>query len=408
MSFYSPDYANLLSGWYRTTDNENYTEARDKIEAFWNAACDQILIKYINKYGCFFMAFWSDVKAEIEKQVGVSFKGLRYYEYYFQNRAFELPGIKEKFIASYQNIKDKTFRCEVCATEVKIDEIHPNVIKLQFPPSFCTKCSYLTRPYFAEWNEDIRKRITAFLESIDNEKRCDVCRKKYRLKKDELSFQHLYIPIAHVNIYSSICPECLMKTILNDMPDDENNQLQKLHNLYEFIGKVPTQDYGSLYFLFKEQARLIELTKLLHSLWTPDIFKDHFGSFFAALVKSRILPEGTKKMKIGTMVLAKDGHVCLSLAEKDIDDFLYFLNIAHKKEVLYPNSDYRTDWEVVWNQKKYFIEFFGLMNISEYANKAKHKATLAAAHNIELISIYPETNWKELIVKTFELHSKQG
>ncbi|MBI5195023.1 MAG: hypothetical protein HZA10_01730 [Nitrospirae bacterium] len=403
MSYYCPDFGNLISGWYRTTDNDNYAVARKKIDILWDFNCDQILIKYINKYGSFYTAFCSDIKAEIENQVSVSFKGLRYYEYYFQTRAFELPGIKEQLIASYQNIKDKTIQCEVCAAEVKIDEIHPNVIKLQFPPSFCTECSYLTRPYFAEWNEDIRNRVINFLENIDNEKRCDVCKRKYKLKKVELSFQHLYMPIVHVNIYSSICPKCLMKTVFNDLTDVENNQLKKLYNLYEFLGEVPTQDYSSLYFLFKEQNRIIELTKLLHLLWSPDIFKKHFGSFFAALVKSGILPEGTKKMKIGTMVLAKDGHVCLSLAEKDIDDFLYFLNIGHKKEVSYPNSNYRTDWEIVWNQKKYFIEFFGLMNIREYANKAKQKTALAALNNIELISIYPETNWKELIKKIFKL-----
>jgi hypothetical protein len=404
MSFYSPDFANLLSGWYRTTDDENYAAGRDKIDDFWNADCDQILIKYIDKYGCFFMAFWADAKTEIEEHVGVSFKGLRYYEYYLQTRAFELPGLKEKFIASYENIKDESIQCAICASTVKIVELHPNVLKLQYPPSFCTTCSYLVRPYFAEWNEDIRSKISSLLEHINNEKRCDVCKRKYKLKKEELSVQHLYMPIVHVNVYASICQNCLMKTIYNDSADDKNNQLKKLHELYDFVGKVPSQDYTSLYFLFKEQNKLIDLTKLLFVLWSPDIFKKHFGSFFAALVKSGILPEGARKMKIGTMVLAKDGHVCLSLAEKDIDDFLYFSNIAHKKEVPYPKSEYQADWAIDWQEKKYFIEFFGLMNISAYANKAKQKAAIAAAHNIELISIYPDTNWKELITKTFGLH----
>ena len=121
------------------------------------------------------------------------------------------------------------------------------------------------------------------------------------------------------------------------------------------MGEVPPQDYTSLYYLFKDQNKLIDLTKRLFVLWSPDIFKQHFGSFFAALVKSGILPEGARKMKIGTMVLAKDGHVCLSLAEKDIDDFLYSSNIAHKKEVPYPQSEYRADWAVDWRGKKYFI-----------------------------------------------------
>ncbi len=210
----------------------------------------------------------------------------------------------------------------------------------------------------------------------------------------------MYLPIIHVNIFASICPDCLNKLIRNDFPDSKEEQLHRLFNLYDFVGRIPPQDYSSLYYIFKDRNNIIALTQHLCRLWSPDIFKNHFGSFFAALVKSGILPRGTRRMKLGTMILANDGHVCLSLVEKDIDDFLYSLKICHKKEVLYPDSNYRTDWEITWKQKRYFIEYFGLMNIRKYAKKAEQKAILAAANNIELISIYPDTDWKELLIKT--------
>jgi hypothetical protein len=402
MSYFNPGFANLTSGWFRITDDDNYAIDRKKIDSFWDSHCDQILIKYIKKYGSFYTAFCSDIKSDIEDQKGVTLKEIRYYEYYFQTRAFELPGIKEYLTNSYAKIKDRTIKCGICAIEAKLDEIHPNVIRHQYPPSFCTECFYLTRPYHAEWNGDIKNRVIEFLNSLDSVRRCNICKRKYKLKKIDISVQQLYMPIVHVNIYSSICPNCLMKIIYNDIPDLESTQLKRLFNLYEFLGKIPTQDYYSFYFLFKELSKINKLTELLHSLWSPEVYKKHFGSFFAALVKSGILPEGTKKMKIGTMVLAKDGHVCLSLAEKNIDDFLCLLNINHKKEVYYPHSDYRTDWEVVWNKKIYFIEYFGLMNNREYAKRARQKALLASSNNIELISIYPETDWKKLIVKLFK------
>lgn len=267
-------------------------------------------------------------------------------------------------------------------------------------------CSLLFDSFRAEWDAASKSKILLFYETLDKERRCDVCKRKYKLTIKKLAKDLLFdmVPIVHVNIYASICPNCLIKTIYHVSDDDEHQQLRKLYELYELVGKVPSNcSYSWLYYLFKDRNKLIDLTKRLSVLWYPDIFKQHFGSFFAALVKSGILPEGTRKMKIGTMTLAKDGHVCLSLAEKDIDDFLYSRNIVHKKEVPYPQSAYRADWAVDWQEKKYFIEFFGLMNISAYANKAKQKTEICRSHNIELISIYPETNWEALIIKTFDL-----
>ena len=94
-------------------------------------------------------------------------------------------------------------------------------------PSCEPCCSLLFGSFLAEWNEEIKSKILSFLEYIDNEKRCDVCKRKYKLTKKKLYSQHLYLfPIAHVNIYASICPSCLMKTIYNDSDDDENRQLK--------------------------------------------------------------------------------------------------------------------------------------------------------------------------------------
>jgi len=88
----------------------------------------------------------------------------------------------------------------------------------------------------------------------------------------------------------------------------------------------------------------------------------------------------------GTQCLAKDGHVCLSLGEKTIDDLLHAHGISHDKEPRYPGSNYRADFLV----GDVYIEFFGLTGNAEYDAKTKRKQRLCREKGIELVSIYPK------------------
>ena len=104
-------------------------------------------------------------------------------------------------------------------------------------------------------------------------------------------------------------------------------------------------------------------------------------------------------MQLGTRVKAKDGDSCFSLAERAIDDWLYKNGIAHKKEVKYPNSDMRCDWEVNKEGERVFIEYFGLMNIAAYKEKAMQKKRIAEENKIKLIGIMPGCDWESLLSK---------
>ncbi|HXP59872.1 MAG TPA: hypothetical protein VN829_05225, partial [Dongiaceae bacterium] len=66
--------------------------------------------------------------------------------------------------------------------------------------------------------------------------------------------------------------------------------------------------------------------------------------------------------------------------------------------VYYPNSNYRADWELFGSGSRTFVEYFGLMSNAAYADKARQKSMIASAHGIELIGIYPCTDWKSVIL----------
>jgi hypothetical protein len=402
MSFYTPTFANISSGWYRKTTEENYSIDRNSIDIIWNSDCDVILSKYIKEYGCFFQAFFQSIKKDIELSLNVSLSKYRYYEYYFLNRAFEL-GYFDYLSESYQDNKQKTFICECCNKTEYFDFLHPEVMCKIFPPRFCRECYYIVRNYLDYWNDEIINAIHAFMENIGKNRKCSICNKEYIIKKTELFENNLFTPFTHINIFASVCQKCLRKTfnVIDNTGDDKTKQYKLLLDLAKHINKIPTQDFYSLFYLFRDEENIITLVKILQKLWLPETFKAVDGSFFASLVYAGVLPEGTKRLKIGTMVLAQDGHLCYSIIEKQIDDFLFNNNINHKKETKYPNSDLRCDWEIVHNNRRYFVEYFGLMNIKEYARKAENKKLLAKENDIILIELYPDTKWENKIKEIF-------
>ena len=94
----------------------------------------------------------------------------------------------------------------------------------------------------------------------------------------------------------------------------------------------------------------------------------------------------------GTECIALDGHECYSLAEKQIDDWLFAKGIEHTVEPDYPvhpelnpNGLKRADWEV----DGVFIEYWGLAGDREYDRKSRIKRKLAKKLGIKLIEVYP-------------------
>ena len=111
-----------------------------------------------------------------------------------------------------------------------------------------------------------------------------------------------------------------------------------------------------------------------------------FGSWLNVLIEAGILENGTRPTARGIQSIAKDGHVCLSLGEKTIDDFLFHNGIIHDKEPRYPEGNYRGDFKV----GNTIIEYFGLTGDPEYDAKSKEKIRICKKHEITLIAIYPQ------------------
>lgn len=186
------------------------------------------------------------------------------------------------------------------------------------------------------------------------------------------------------------CRYCLQDRLYQNTGNHlatESQTISYLQELTNLLGHVPTQGYGEgiddlLELSANERLALLDLFG--RKVSTSRI-KELFGSWLNALIQAGILEDGTRKTSRGVQCLATDGHVCLSLGEKTIDDFLSSHGIIHEKEPRYPIGNYRADFKV----GDTFIEFFGLIGNPEYDAKTEEKIRICKTDGIKLVAIYP-------------------
>jgi hypothetical protein len=166
----------------------------------------------------------------------------------------------------------------------------------------------------------------------------------------------------------------------------------------EFIhscGFIPNSDAGPINYAFTSRLpsdKWNEVILKYSKMGGIEHVKAKYKSWFEALAQTGSLPNGVLSTSRGIKCLAKDGHVCHSLDEQRIDNWLNDHNLKHEREPIYPihptlnpTGRRRGDWKV----NDTFIEYFGLIGDKDYEKKMEEKILLAGYNNINLIEVYP-------------------
>ena len=164
--------------------------------------------------------------------------------------------------------------------------------------------------------------------------------------------------------------------------DMENNLIK----LYKEIGRTPTYedldecDYtansGTYYHRYNDLSEVLDLCNIPHNKNTKGI-RRHFGRFIKSYTTSK-------------------GTVCLSKSEFIITCWLEDNNLEFIKEVYYRDflkgdtTRRKIDWIINYNNKLYFVEYFGLYFNKAYKKKADQKIEDCINGGIDLISIFPQ------------------
>ena len=408
VSYYAPACSNIEARWY--TDK--------KFDSVWTAECEALLGEYSDRYAPFLLAYIPRFQKEVLARLKINLTAQN-IAYAVLTKAANNRKILKEWKARYAALEGVTRQCLFCASDFSVLDTHPNVIRnCGTEVRWCRGCNYSFWRYASIWTEDLENLILRAKATAHEKRKCHWCSKGYNLLKhfyssrsfgdqgmilttlighEDFAAGHAGVDFLYPNLYVSICPECFAKCFHPVKTWDHQEILTAIRQLGEMIGKVPTRDFDSYMYAFASRESVAAFITLMHSLPSPEEIKARFGSFFSAIARSGLLPDGAKRMKIGTMVEADDGDICFSLPEREIDNWMFANGIKHRKEVKYPDSDLRCDWELLGFPKRVFVEYFGLMNRIAYADKARVKSELARRFGIVLIEVFPETDWKGLL-----------
>jgi hypothetical protein len=211
----------------------------------------------------------------------------------------------------------------------------------------------------------------------------------------ELEFTEDSLPTPFVDLLGhdriNFCAPCLSARIgiapaLHDL--EKSAILEYVRNAAGAMGRLPSQGFEndkSLFRSLSDEQRLA-LLRIMGNRPLIESVKRGCGSWFLALREAGLLDAGSRRLQRGTQCVADDGHVCFSLAEKTICDFLHERGVPHEKEPNYPEGRYRADFRIGGT----LIEYLGLSGSPPYDQRVALKRDIARRHSIELIEILPE------------------
>jgi len=164
---------------------------------------------------------------------------------------------------------------------------------------------------------------------------------------------------------NSYCSQiCFKKSKQRHKPED---LIESVKKLAKALGRIPAK---------REEPKL------------ADACEYAFGSWNNAITAAGFTPNRSHDHRMYKRVRtkAKDGHLCDSISEAIIDNWLADHKIKHERDAAYPDSNHKADWAV----NKAFIEYFGLAKDSpRYDRDIKTKKELCARHGIKLFSVFP-------------------
>ena len=116
----------------------------------------------------------------------------------------------------------------------------------------------------------------------------------------------------------------------------------------------------------------------------PNAARKRFGTWNNAIEATGF---DTNPVLFAKHQVAKDGHMCDSIAEMIIDNYLFNNGILHERNYPYPEGTYTFDFKI--GEK--FIEYFGLAGEHKRYDELRDiKQKMAKKYKLNLVEIYPK------------------
>jgi len=271
---------------------------------------------------------------------------------------------------------------------------------------FCKNCKKLVYRSIGRFNENIKfgwnfycsRKCEYKYKTKRKELKCENCGKIFERERGQIS-AHNYCsqscgaimnnkkyPKKHPKPKFKICIKCGQK-----YRKSTNN---KKYCSVRCRRKAEQRTPEEVIKIIREAAQKLKRTPSKRELRNiNDSCRKNFGSWNNAVLAAGFIPNRSHDNRMYKRANAKalDGHLCDSISELLIDNWLYKNGIPHERDVQYPKTYHKADWKIFVGDKEIFVEYFGLANDSpRYDRSIKEKEMLCKKHNISLIGIYPK------------------
>ena len=217
---------------------------------------------------------------------------------------------------------------------------------------------------------------------------------------------HFKIPVKPRTLSCGRNPNSIKNLELGKTPEAERKsaEARRIYTKEKLIQKI--REFA------ERHSRPPTKNEFINDPSCPDYvtYRDYFGTWNNAIKAAGYEPnERWFTQRNSRDLYAKDGHLCKSISEIIIDDWLFENNISHEREKLYPEGKYRCDF-IIGN---FFIEFFGLATALDidpyYAETITKKREMCKKYKIPLIELYEKElyNLDQTLGEKLGLKSKQ-
>ncbi len=200
-------------------------------------------------------------------------------------------------------------------------------------------------------------------------------------------------------LFESVCDWCLRAAAGGDRLANDDFTVEgfvaQVQRMASLVGELPLHAGWRREIFLRELPleSLREVIAIAADIPTNPKIQREFGTWADALRVAGVYGPDTRSNSFGIQSRASDGHLCHSLGERLIDDWLTVNDIPHGREPYYPGSSHRGDFLV----GDIVIEFFGLAGIDEYDAIIAEKRRIAATEGLVVIDLYQRdiNDWEE-------------
>ena len=223
---------------------------------------------------------------------------------------------------------------------------------------------------------------------------CKLCGRIFNPYRETLWYGLIPPGICDICLSLAMDGEIFIHEVYNlSKPDIKKNCIAGVKRFETTFGFTPSSKIdrkrmlGDLLSIERLSASDISTLSVIATLPRQQTAKSTFGSWSHMLEESGLL-EGARAPQGGYQSIGRDGHLCLSIGERLICEFLTKSHIKHTKEphyprdvILNPGGLLRADFKVADT----FIEFAGRMSNPDYALNIERKRKLARKYRINLM-----------------------